>query len=607
LLNPLGLLALATLPAIAFLHLWRRRYRPRPVSALFLWELAGRVPAAGRRRERLRTGASFWLELAAALALALALAGPRACGGLEAEHLVLVLDDSASMLAGPANGTATGRDGSAHERAVRFATERLAALPRRSRVSIIATGTPPRLVAGPAAPVPEASKRLERWRPRAAHHDVRPALALALSVAGGSAVTFVTDHYRPDEVPPEVELVALGRPLANAAVAHAARTRSDRAEDEDDVFVVVRSYAPEPLATTLTVSADGVALHERPLELAPGARRELSFSVPRAIEALALELEPDALALDDRAVLLPEPPRTLALATTLAAEDARRLGLSSRAGDEPAIDRWLALVPDSIAAPSLELAHLVIGSDVPSTPAAWTLELRAPGGERRDLVGPFLTEKHHPLLRGLTLEGIVWSLDPDLVLDGAPLVSAGDQPILCETVERGARRLVMNVDPARSSLWRSPDWPIFLANWAAERRRELPGPERTNLAVGEPFVYRGRGPASYRLVGPIDGEEPETLELAARETLFVEGLDRPGVWSLREGERELCRVALRFEDAAESDLRDRGSGRRPAQADRASVAAEFRWIDALCVLAALACLILDWTVLARGAAVGGAS
>lgn len=623
-LNPLGLLALLALPAIAFLHLWRRRHRPQPVSALFLWELATGTPAAGRRRERLRTTASLWLELAAALALALALAGPRACRERSAVHAVWVVDGSASMAAvdaGPATGPAT----SVRARALELLDARLAELPRGSRVSIVETGSPPRLLAGPAVPVEAARARLDSWRPAAAHHDPRPALALALSLAGDGAVTFVTDAYDPDAVPPEVELVALGRPLANAAIAHATRHGADAigGTDRDEVFVVVRAFAPAPLTTTLTITADGAPLERRELALVPAERHELSFEIPRAVEVLELALGPDALAIDDRAVLLPEPPRTLALATTLAADEARLVGLSSgrrSGGDESAIDRWLALVPRSVAAPSPELAHLVIGRGAdtdaplaplapvaPIAPVAWDLTFASLGDGRLDLIGPFLSEKRHPLLAGLTLEGVVWSLDPDLALDGAPLVSAGDRPILCETFERGRRRLVLNVDPERSSLWRSPDWPILLANWAEERRRELPGPERTNLAIGEPLVYRARTAEPRRLVGPLDAaaddrddrDDRQTLELAARETLYVEGLRRPGVFSLREGERELCRYALSFQDAAESDLRARGSGQRPASRDRAQVAASSGWVEVLLVLAALACLVADWFVLGR--------
>jgi len=96
--NPLGLLALLAVPAVVALHLYRRRFEPRVVSALFLWGADDRAPVAGRKREPLRTSVSFWSELGAAALLALAFAGPRSgCAAGRSEHLVIVLDSSDSM------------------------------------------------------------------------------------------------------------------------------------------------------------------------------------------------------------------------------------------------------------------------------------------------------------------------------------------------------------------------------------------------------------------------------------------------------------------------------------------------------------------------------
>ena len=51
---PPGLLALLGVPAVVALHLYRRRFQPQRVSALFLWGLADRTPLSGRTRERLQ-------------------------------------------------------------------------------------------------------------------------------------------------------------------------------------------------------------------------------------------------------------------------------------------------------------------------------------------------------------------------------------------------------------------------------------------------------------------------------------------------------------------------------------------------------------------------
>jgi hypothetical protein len=49
--SPLGLLALLAIPAIVAIHLFRRRFPPRPVAGLFLWQ-AVTTDAAGRRKNQ---------------------------------------------------------------------------------------------------------------------------------------------------------------------------------------------------------------------------------------------------------------------------------------------------------------------------------------------------------------------------------------------------------------------------------------------------------------------------------------------------------------------------------------------------------------------------
>ena len=74
---PLGLLALLAIPAIVVIHLFRRKFPPRPVAGLFLWRVAQHTPEGGARISRLPITASLILECLAALALALLLAGAR--------------------------------------------------------------------------------------------------------------------------------------------------------------------------------------------------------------------------------------------------------------------------------------------------------------------------------------------------------------------------------------------------------------------------------------------------------------------------------------------------------------------------------------------------
>ncbi|MBI5362658.1 MAG: VWA domain-containing protein, partial [Planctomycetes bacterium] len=239
---PLGLLALLAVPAIVALHLFRRRFQPRTVSALFLWADADRTPLAGRKQERLRSSLSLWSEVAAALCLALAFAGLRGCGDQPGEHLVLVLDASASM-------DARSDARSAADRVREELARRIEELPRGSRVTIVESGTHPKLLAGPAAFPEEAARALARYAPRAQRHDLASSVAFALQLSGGGRVAVWTDRYEPERFPPEVELAAVGAPMDNVAIVRVGRERT-RAKDggaiEERASVVLQNFSAHP-------------------------------------------------------------------------------------------------------------------------------------------------------------------------------------------------------------------------------------------------------------------------------------------------------------------------------------------------------------------------
>lgn len=607
---PWGLLALLAIPAIVGLHLYRRRFQPRVVSAVFLWLDADRTPLAGRKREKLRSSISLWAECAAAAFFALALAGLRGCGNQPGEHLVAVLDASASM-------GAHARTETLAERALTRLRERIDALPRGSRVTVVESGVHPRVLAGPAAFPAEALEKLGRYAPRAQRHELTSAVAFALQVSGGSSVLVLTDHDEADRFPPEVELASVGEPLDNVAFTHATRQRAREKDGapHERVFLAIENLSDHPRRASFTLETVDAPLarltEPRELELAAREKRALTFELPVDTGAVVARLGDDALAIDNTVWLAPIPPRTLGLATTLDEDEARALGLmSGGAGSAPnaprsRIDRWLAIVGEATEAASAEVAHVVIGREIAGGPSAWSLSIEATSanaGERKDWIGPFLIEKRHPLLEGVTLDGVVWSADPTLALEGIPLVAAGNVPLLVED-ERAGRRLVrLDLDPSRSTLARSPDWPILLSNFCELRRQALPGPERTNLAVGDSLTYRCGGAideALGNLVFAREDGEGEARSWQVRPTVLIDEIDVPGMYRLKQNERELARIAVSFHDAAESDLSALKSSERPATTSNATLAAGAAWLETVLLALAALAIAIDWWWLAR--------
>ena len=115
-------------------------------------------------------------------------------------------------------------------------------------------------------------------------------------------------------------------------------------------------------------------------------------------------------------------------------------------------------------------------------PAAWLAK-----GEPHDFIGPFVLEKRHPLLLGITLGGVVWSGAVPLAAGAVrPLVSAGDQALVGmpdASAGTGTEPAILfNLDLDRTNLIRSPDWPILISNLVEMRRQSLPGPNAGTTA-----------------------------------------------------------------------------------------------------------------------------
>src|SRR5436190_23235041 len=101
--HPLALLGLLALPALTAIYLLRNRYRKQVVSSLLLWLEPNMPKEGGPRLDRLQTPLLFFLELLLLALLALAAAGPHLPAPQGGRPLVVVLDDSFSMLAGEPN------------------------------------------------------------------------------------------------------------------------------------------------------------------------------------------------------------------------------------------------------------------------------------------------------------------------------------------------------------------------------------------------------------------------------------------------------------------------------------------------------------------------
>jgi hypothetical protein len=566
--TPLGLLALLAVPAIVAIHLFRRRFPVRPVAGLFLWQLIRKTPEGGGRIARLPVTTSLILECAAAAALAMILAGARCSPAGLSQHLVVLLDDSASMAAANVAGE------SARDRGIRRVLDEIERLGAGARLTLVQSGERPSVLYGPAGFAVDAPHALAAWKPEAAHHSLALGLRLSRELAGSTGKLLVVSDVMPaarGEAHFENGLwVATGTPLANAGIVAAQRTFS-LDQNRGVVSLTLANNSTSSIQRRLSVSAGDTELIVRELDL-PSGVSSLTLPLPAGTPAVRVRLADDSLMRDNEVTLAEPRPQIVGVETHLADGRGRQ-----------ALLKALGVLSGVTHTGSGHLAFVDAATlDRPAATGVWRVGFGRPPaawigtGAPEDFIGPFVLEKRAPLLHGVTLGGVVWSgtepLAPDLV---RPLASTGDR-VLIGTVSTPSRSgpgvtILFNLDLDRTNLIRAPDWPILISNVIEMRRQSLPGPERWNYRAGEWVRVRldrdPKGPLGFRC-GGIERSLP-----AGRQLEFIAPAPC-GLLQVIENGETLFEVGVNFLDETETKLAQQMTADAGALADVAGLRAE---------------------------------
>jgi hypothetical protein len=527
---PLGLLALLGIPLIVALHLFRRRFQPRPVSALFLWNVTADHAGGGRTRQPLRNRASLWWELLACVALALALAQPRLTTLDPARHVMLIADTRWAM--------AARHDGTTSWVAARAEADALlAGLRAQDRVTVIATGRVPRLLAGPATDATSAIQALAALVPDQPAHDADAALALAASLGGPNAdIVLLSDHV-PAHPPHNLGWIATGAAVPTSGLADAAWL-----DDRQGQRLVARiSASGAAVERPWHLMQDNTVLMQGRLTVAPGQPALLTIpatAIPGDVVTLRL-LGDDALPQDDACVLRRPPSRALTARVDLPEGATRTAVLAAlHAVGSVAID------------PAATSPHLRI-TDQGRMDGGWSLHLR-PQDDSPMQLGPFLARSGHPLLDGVDTTGLLWAGSATTAADDdLPLLTAAGRVLLTERRDGDLRHYRLSLDPTRAKLFQHPAWPVLIANLCALRRAALPGPERTTLHLDEPLAVRVPPSTRWDLIAPDGVTVTLTADIDGR--IAIPGCDRTGPWRLHNGATTWT-VEVNALDAGMADL-----------------------------------------------------
>jgi hypothetical protein len=558
---PWMLLGLTALPVLAAVYWFRSRSRQAVVSNLAFWTDPQTPRQGGRILHRMQTPLTLLLELLVIAALVLAAAGPVMVRHDLVRPLVVVLDDSYSMLA-----KRDEKADSSRQRAAAALTDLLKNGDYLAR--FVLAGARPRL-AGEADHDNSAvglSEILEQWICQSPAADLSAATALAAQVGGPTArILVLADHAPAAQFEGgQVEWWAFGEPLPNLAFTAATRTESG---GKERVLLEVANLSGSATKGELTLEGGNLsAARTSSLELAAGAVRQIFLDLPAGSSPLRATLAPDALDIDNHVVLLPASTRPLRVRIDLADTKLRQ-----------AVARALAATDETLEAD--ERPDLVVsdGQHVPMVDGdfageVWRMEI-LPAKEAEAYVGPFVINRNHPLVQGLSLTNTVWSGGSQASLTGLPIITAGNVPLLTESEESagapgrplagyplaggGARRLQLSFAPAASNLQDTPDWPILFANVVKWRRAGLPGVRTPNVRLGGTVAFV---PAQDAKEIEIVSPDKTSRKLPVRGRRVAVAADRAGLYEINtpDGKRQFTANVL-FRDT--SDLTACQTGR----------------------------------------------
>lgn len=562
---PLALVALAALPALAAIYILRNRFRRREVSSLVLWRFHVQSKSGGAKINRLQLPLLFFLELLVLILLVAAAAGPHWKQPQSARPLIIVLDDSFSMLAVRDNV-------SAQDRAQDFLQKLFRNQPPPSTRLILA-GIAPRSLGSTVKSWRELAALLAHWKCRSPGAAIDSAITLAAELGKQEAnILVLTDHKPAEEKisSQRLEWRSFGAPLDNFAIVNASRTAFG---EQDRCLLEVANYSGSARSTRLLVQAGSNATQGSAIQLGAHESQRIVFNIPGSTPSLHASLEADSLAEDNEVQLLP-PMRKRVRAQVVLTND-NLSALVNRTLDATGLRAAISGEPELV----------IHEKDTAAAGSAWNLDWSTVGATNA-YAGPFIVDNSHPLAEGLALDGVIWAAvagpgDPGDV----PVILAGNTPLLSARVDSiGRQHLTLNLNPELSTLPNTPNWPILFWNILSWRISEMPGLKDSNARLGTEVSLKTTGEA-VTIIQP-DGETrsfPKTGGELALETPV------PGIYTVVTG-GTTNRFSVNALVADESDLLACASGqwgRWSADMKRRQEETSSVWIFGLLALALL--------------------
>ncbi|MGH9243680.1 MAG: VWA domain-containing protein [Acidimicrobiales bacterium] len=556
--NPAGLFLLLLAVPIVVLHILRPRRERFEVSSTYLWRELAQPVSAARPWQRLRPSLLLFLQLAAVILLAFAVARPvRPTQTPLAEHTVFIIDASGSMAA---------KDGDPDRvaDAKRAAADLRDQLPSGGVASIVVASDHPR-VALTASPDPDAfAAALAPIETTAGSADWSTAFLLAESLeTPGLEIGFqiVSDGGLSDAeqrlIPPGSDYVKVGDRSTNRGISRL--TVEPRGSGLHARAAVINTGG-EDATQTVRFDVDGVTQAERSVTIPEGETVEVGVDLPDGDRIEAFLEGEDLLDADDHAYAVAARQRVL---TVLLAGPA-----------DPFLETLLGAIPGVTVersdtadpAPDADVA-IYDRVDPPADPEAPFLAIAPPGGapgagvavtgavERPAIA---LVRPDDPVTQDLDLTGVAIATAQRLDAPGAtPLVAAEGTPLLLRGSLNGLPFAYLGFGLTDSNLPVQVAFPILFDRLLTDLAGAALPPE--GLVVGSPL------PVDPDVTAIVTAPGRTRIEVVPGAPVPV--AHRPGFWTIATDGRPERIIAINA-DPGESHLRPAQSLLTPARQQR---------------------------------------
>jgi hypothetical protein len=408
------------------------------------------------------------------------------------------------------------------------------------QAAFILAGAQPTVLEDRVDNIPQAASVLDRWRCLSPIADMDRALTTAGQMADGKArILLISDHlHNTADAAGQLESWSVGRPLDNIGFLHADRLRTD---DGDRCMLTIGNFSTETKTTRLKIeSLDGSqTLYEQSVEIPPSEPFRMIFEPSSGID-LAASIDDDALDTDNRVILLGPSAKPVHAAVDFKDEEVSE-----------SVHNALEAIPAArLVTESPDL--LITDRTLPETtePLPWTMRIISEPNAVA-FMGPFITDRSHPLTDGIDLQGVIWSAAIRQGYPSIPVIAAGNTSLLEDVTDRNrAHHLRLYLNPELSTFQLSPNWPILFWNLVHWRQQQLPGLSQTNWRLGAQVEFEAPQDAmQLKLLCP-DGR---SVDYDPQDQTIVINADAPGVYRM-DTNNGMYSFAVNALAADESDL-----------------------------------------------------